>query len=145
MKEILSYYPENGKFNFTPSNALKHCCDAPRDKSGVYLFYNISENKRELVYIGCSGHIKSDGKLSTRKSGMGGLMGRIVNGKQFEKKQRWISLPEQMIKNNITMLQVEWYVTFNNEIKHSPAYVESCLLQHHYETYNRLPLWNLKF
>jgi hypothetical protein len=145
MDELLSNYTERGKFTFVPPNSLKICCDAPKDKSGVYLFYNISGNVRELIYIGCSGHITNGGILSTRKSGMGGLMGRIVNGHQFNKRQRWLSLPEQMIKDSISKLEVEWYVTHNNETKHSPIFVESCLLQNYYDSYNKLPKWNLKF
>jgi hypothetical protein len=145
MQYILSKYKEADRFIFTPSDDLKAVCNAPDDKCGIYIFYDASQNNKEIIYIGCSGHIKNDGSVNVRQSGCGGIKGRIVNGHQFDGRQRWLSLPVQMKKNKINELEIHWFVTCTNTLIHSPIFVESCLLQDFYETFGRLPRWNLKF
>jgi len=145
MEKLLKKYQDTGKFNFDLNENLKNVCNAPNNKCGVYLFYGINGSSKILVYIGCSGHIKNDGSLSIRKTGMGGIKGRIVNGHQFGKVQRHISLPLQMKIDNFSSLEVKWYVTHDKTYIDSPSFVESCLLQYYFEEYKRLPKWNEKF
>jgi len=142
---ILSKYKKSGKFIYSQNDDLRLVCNAVKDKSGVYLIYNC--DTKELLYIGCSGHIKNNGEISTRKTGGGGLYGRIVNGHQFGKMKRYEALPQKMREENITQIEIIWYVTFieKTNLKHSPTFVESNLLQEYFEKNNRLPIWNLKF
>ncbi|GEO08305.1 hypothetical protein [Segetibacter aerophilus] len=144
MEEILKKYESSGSFHFSLNQNLKTVCNAPNTKAGIYLFYDVTTQKT-LIYIGCSGHIANDGKISIRKTGSGGIWGRIVNGHQFGNMKRHVSLPLQMKMDNIESLEVCWYVTHYNDLIHSPVYVESCLLQTYFEKEKRLPKWNKKF
>lgn len=140
---------EKGVFSYNCNiDDLKYSCNAPKDKSGVYLFYDITNGKKELIYIGCSGHIKNDGSISTRKTGQGGIYGRIVNGHQFGKIKRFQSLPLEMKKEKIEIIEVKWLITFdekNDNHNYSPIYIESYLLQRYFEEKSKLPKWNIKF
>lgn len=144
MKNSTEKYLDTGSFIFKKNDDLKNICSAPKDKSGIYLIYDLSKS-RELIYVGCCGHLKNNGVISNRKTGGGGIYGRIVNGHQFGKIKRFLSIPRQMEKEDIKELEFKWFVTFNNEIKHSPIYAESTILQHYFEAYNKLPRWNQKF
>ena len=83
MNEILKLYKDSGRLNFHHSEDLKQVCNAPKDKSGVYIWTNI-ENDR-LLYIGSSGRVTCEGELQTRKNNGTGLYGRLVQGNQFKK------------------------------------------------------------
>lgn len=51
---------------------LVSVCNAPTNKSGVYLVWNSTCNgNKELIYIGRSGK-KENGKIVHRKAGLGG-------------------------------------------------------------------------
>src|SRR5690606_6290052 len=134
-----------GSFTYSIGEDLRTVCNAPNNKSGIYLFYDLSTSK-ELIYVGCCGHIINNGQLSTRETGGGGICGRIVNGHQFGKEKRWKSIPNQMEKDNISKLEIAWFVTIEDEgIKHSPIYAESVILQNFLEVNGKLPKWNKKF
>lgn len=83
MFDELKKYTHNGHFFFEPTDNLEQVCNAPTDKSGVYIIYALKSGRIELLYIGHSGEIKQDGTLFIRKAGLSGLKDRLVNGKQF--------------------------------------------------------------
>ena len=145
MFDILEKYKETEIFNFKPSDNLKLVCNAPNNKAGIYLMFGFTNNVKSLLYIGCSGHIKNDGSLSIRKTGLGGIKGRIVNGHQFGKVKRHISIPLQMKQDNIDLLEIQWFVTHNSIFIDSPVFVESNLLQNYLNQNKKLPKWNQKF
>lgn len=145
MEKILKKYIQTGAFNLKITENLKQICTAPNKAMGIYLIYNVSDCSDELLYIGCCGHITNNGSASVRKTGGGGIFGRIVNGHQFGKVKRWQSIPLKMDEENFSELKFVWFETFNDEVKHSPIYVESLLLQRYFEIEGRLPKWNLKF
>ena len=124
MFDSLEKYEEKDHFFFTPTNNLREVCNAPTDKSGVYLIYALKDGRIELVYVGCSGKLKKDGQLFIRKSGLGGVKDRLVNGKQFGAPRR-ISWKSKMISEGIETLDVYWYVTQDNENVDCPKEVES--------------------
>jgi hypothetical protein len=140
--EELKKYEINNHFFFKSIDNLKDVCNAPSDKSGVYLVYAIENNIIELIYIGRSGKIKSDGKIFIRKAGLGGIKDRIVNGHQFGKVPRKISWPSQMQKEKIDLLRVHWYVTHNLNYKDCPRKLENELLRQYLKDYGSLPRWN---
>jgi len=86
----LNKYKRNDHFFFIGKKSLEEVCNAPKDRSGVYLVYALAHGKIELVYIGSSGKMQKDGTLKHRK---GGLYDRIVNGKQFDRPRRisWLA------------------------------------------------------
>jgi len=141
MFDSLEKYEEKNHFFFMPNEVLKKVCNAPTDKSGVYLIYALKNGHIELVYIGCSGKLKKDGQLFIRKSGLGGIKDRIVNGKQFGAPRR-VSWKSKMVSEGIEALDVYWYVTHDNKNFDCPRVVENQLLMNHREVYNRLPSWN---
>lgn len=88
MFDILTKYKNNGYFDFEPDDKLVSVCNAPTNKSGVYLVWNSTCNgNKELIYIGRSGK-KENGKIVHRKAGLGGIKDRLVNGHQFGKLPR---------------------------------------------------------
>ena len=145
MKGSLRKYKDTGHFLFNVNDNLEKVCNAPNDKAGVYLVYALKDNDKHLIYVGSSGHIDNAGKLSIRKTGGGGIKGRIVNGHQFGKIKRHKSWPTQMQRDSIDCLEIHWFVTHNNDFKESPSYIEYSLLREHFIANNVLPKWNKKF
>ena len=142
MLDELKKYKLNDHFFFEASDNLKDVCNAPTDKSGVYIVYALKNGKIELIYIGRSGKLNKDGSMFIRKAGLGGLKDRIVNGHQFGKIPRRYSWPCQIKLEKIEALDVYWYVTHNEKYNDCPRVLESTLIQNHINIYNRLPKWN---
>lgn len=114
-------------------------CNAPGDRSGVYLIY---KNKVELIYIGISGRKGSGGNIIHRK---GGTRGRFLTGKQFgdRRSKTW---PLKMQSDKIAVLDVYWYVTHdNNNYKDFPREIEKFLIRKFHSIYGKLPDWNKEF
>ena len=129
-------------FFLKPDENLMQVCNAPTDKSGVYIVYALAKGKIELIYIGRSGKKGADGNIQTRIAGCGGIKDRIVNGKHFNRLARRKCWPQQMNLENIEALDVYWYITYDDVNKDFPEEVERMLLQLHIELYKRLPRWN---
>jgi len=142
MFDELNKYTQKNQFFFRPTDSLRDVCNAPTDKSGIYVVYALKSGKIELIYIGRSGKIEEDGSMFIRKAGLGGIKDRIVNGHQFGKIPRRNSWPNQMRIENIDALDIYWYVTHNDKIKECPAILENKLLQQYFDTFKRLPRWN---
>ena len=96
MFDELDKYKEQGHFFLQPQNKLIDVCNAPSNKSGVYLVYSLKNGKIDLIYIGRSGKIEADGSMFIRKAGLGGMKDRIVNGHHFGKIPRRISWLNQI-------------------------------------------------
>ena len=141
MFDELNKYKSTNHFFFRPVDSLGQVCNAPTDKSGVYIVYALKDGRIELIYIGCSGKIESDGKLFIRKAGLGGLKDRLVNGKQFGGPRR-NSWKTKMIEERIEALDIYWYVTHDKVFIDCPRILENKLLQRHLDTLGRLPRWN---
>jgi hypothetical protein len=141
MFDELSKYKQTNHFFFKVTDSLSQVCNAPTDKSGVYIIYALKGGLIELIYIGCSGKVKSDGTLFIRKAGFGGLKDRLVNGKQFGEPRRnsWKTI---MQYEKIEALDIYWYATHSDEFIDCPRILENKLLQKHIEIYGRLPKWN---
>lgn len=141
----LHQYTNKNQFYFALNDSLAEVCNAPSDKSGVYIVSVISKDSENIIYIGSSGKIQQNGSLKTRKAGLGGLKDRIINGKQFGKIPRRISWNTQMKKQAIEKLVIRWWVTFDDKNRHIPAYVEAVLIQEYFDINGMLPVWNNEF
>ena len=141
MFDELTKYKNNNHFFFKPTDKLREVCNAPTDKSGVYLIYALKNGKIELVYIGRSGEIKQDGTLFVRKAGIGGIKDRLVNGKQFGQPRRnsWKTVMEY---EKIEALDIYWYVTHDEKYIDCPKVIENKILHKHLEIYGKIPRWN---
>jgi hypothetical protein len=142
MFDELNKYKINNHFFFKQNDKLSDVCNAPTDKSGVYIVYALSKGRIDLVYIGRSGEKKPDGNIFVRKASLGGIKDRIVNGHQFGKIPRKISWINQMKIENIEALDVYWYATHDIKCNDCPKEVENSLLQKYYDLYQELPRWN---
>lgn len=142
MFDELSKYKNKNHFFLKSTDKLSEVCNAPHDKSGIYIVYALKGGKIDLVYIGRSGKKNNDGSIFVRKAGLGGIRDRIVNGHQFGKIPRRISWPNQMLLEKIEALDVYWYITHNKDYSDCPREVEDNLLQIHWDIYGHLPRWN---
>ena len=136
MFDELTKYKNNNHFFFTAKEELENVCNAPKDKSGVYIVYELKNGRIELVYIGSSGKVLNNGTIKHRN---GGLYDRIVNGHQFGKVPRKKSWKQKLIDEKIDALDIYWYDTGTMDI---PAFVEATIMQRFFEIYGRLPRWN---
>lgn len=138
MLAILSKYSHSGQFEFEPDDHLTHVCNAPTNKSGVYLVWNDTDSQnKELLYIGRSGK-KVNGKIIHRKAGLGGIKDRLVNGHQFGSNPRKKIWPIIMNQFGITKLSINWFDTEDDD----PVEVEQKLLSCVLLKTGRLPQWN---
>ena len=137
MKE-LSNYKEKGSFTFKKGNDLKDQSNKVANKAGVYCIYSVKGDIEKLVYIGKSGTINQDGSFKDQ------LLNKRINNKQ-DGIPRKDFFSQKLEKENIEMLKIYWYVTFNNEFKDLPAFVEAMLIQSYYTENRCLPAWNKTF
>ena len=133
MFEILNKYSHTGQFEFHPDENLRIVCNAPTDKSGVYIVWA----NEQLLYIGRSGK-KENGVIVHRKCGLGGIKDRLVNGHQFGKFPRRRIWPEKMKEQGLSVLSVYWYDTEDDD----PVEVERLLLAEATYKNGVLPPWN---
>ncbi len=131
MFDILQRYTHKGDFTFCKFDSLSDKCNAPKNKSGVYIVFN--ENKA-LIYIGRSGEKLSDGTIKHRR---GGIYDRLVKGKQFGKTRR-NSWSMKMEEEGFQSLLVLWFDTEND----NPEAVESLLIHEYMKKRGGIPLWN---
>ena len=142
MFDELNKYEQHDHFFLKPQDSLREVCNAPTNKSGVYIVYALKNGKIELIYIGCSGKHLGDDTMFIRKAGLGGIKDRIVNGHQFGKIPRRKSWIAQIEKEKIEALDIYWYATHNQKYSDCPRVLENTLLKKHLSIYGRLPKWN---
>ncbi|MBN2893634.1 MAG: hypothetical protein JXL97_17315 [Bacteroidales bacterium] len=141
-EEVLVKYNFKGIFTFNKLDNLTEKCNAPTDFSGIYLIYD----NTELLYIGSSGQ-KINGILKTRKSNLGGIKDRIVNGyhPKFGKIRRKIIFHEIMELENIKELTFFWYITYDYKINFDfPTDIEKKLTDIYTSEFEKLPRWHKK-
>tara|TARA_R110001632_G_scaffold21300_2_gene62521 strand:- start:478 stop:897 length:420 start_codon:yes stop_codon:yes gene_type:complete len=136
MFKCLDKYKNKGQFEFRVGDKLSYHCKNVPNESGVYLIYTITDDIEDLVYIGASGKIKQDGTFPIQK------LKRRLQNMQESGLRRQTHFENQMNENIIDEIRVRWYVTFDDEIKHLPLYVEAVLFQEFFEKYKQLPKWN---
>jgi hypothetical protein len=103
------------------------------------MIYQLREGSVDLVYIGSSGTMNQKGTFSRQL-----LKGRLIKGKQ-DNTPRQAYFEQMMRVNDIEALDIYWWVTFDENNHHIPAYVEGLLLQRYFELYGGLPPWNKEF
>jgi hypothetical protein len=140
MYKELKKFKVSDKFSFATEDSLEQVCNAS-EGSGVFLVYAVGEEK-ELIMVGSTGTVQNDGTLKIKN---GGLKEKIVEGHQFAKTGRKYSWPAQMKKEDISLLEVVWYETFNDKTKGIPTAVEGQVLQNFLDENGKLPKWNVAF
>ena len=142
MEKELKKYKSTNSFLFTTDLNLEEVCNAPDGASGVFLVFDASNEEKQLIMVGSTGTVQNDGTLKVKS---GGLYDKIVNGHQFAKTGRKYSWPAQMKLENISVLEVVWYETFNADVKAIPTAVEGQVLQNFLNENAKLPRWNVAF
>ncbi|WP_149207416.1 hypothetical protein [Flavobacterium johnsoniae] len=142
MYKELEKFKSSNSFTFTVNDSLEEVCNAPEGSAGIFVVYEIDGDSKELIMVGSTGTVQNDGTLKTKN---GGLYDKIVNGHQFAKTGRKYSWPAQMKLENISVLEVVWYETFNADVKAIPTAVEGQVLQNFLDTNAKLPRWNVAF
>ena len=140
MYKELEKFKVTNSFLFSPEDSLEQVCNAS-EGCGVFLVYDLTTAK-ELIMVGSTGTVQNDGTL---KSKNGGLFDKIVNGHQFAKTGRKYSWPTQMKVENMELLEVYWYETYNTKTKVIPTYIEALILQNFLDENGKLPRWNVAF
>ena len=140
MYKELKKFKVSDSFTFTADDSLEQVCNAT-EGSGVFLVYAVGDEK-ELIMVGSTGTVQNNGSLKIKN---GGLKEKIVEGHQFAKTGRKYSWPAQMVKEDISTLEVVWYETFNDKSKGIPTFVEGQVLQNFLDENGRLPKWNVAF
>lgn len=121
MFDELTKYKNNGYFFFERWQTLSQVCNAP-ELAGVYFIFMLRNGKIQLVYIGASGTMNQKVKFNTQL-----LRGRLNNKQDVKKRQHFFE--EIMLENEIEVLAIYWFVTFEDTHRHVSTYVESLLLQ----------------
>lgn len=144
MFDQLDKYRKNGHFFFEPTDSLSEVCDAPDDRDGVYLIYELKEGRVTLVYIGASGEKIRD---YTIRDGLVGLQTAIFNGADSEKTPRSEAWPVKMLSENIEAPDIYWWVTYNgnNYSGDHPEDVKRSIFRTHKKIYGELPRWNKRW
>lgn len=144
--ENLEKYKINGSFSFKPSEIFSDKCNAPDNKSGVYLIYKIIDNEEILIYIGASGQRKKDGTLKIR---IGAMKDRLINGYhpnrfgETKRIKRHKAFLQQMLTEGIQEIKVYWWVTYHNAILDFPIDIEKILIKKYQKNnFNKRPAWH---
>jgi hypothetical protein len=144
--EMLLKYKQFGSFNFYAAASKIGCfkeCNAPSDASGIYLIYGVTGCNEELVYIGRSGELLSDGTMKHRVAGLGGIRDRLVNGKYKYtntglRVTRYIFWKEKMVEEKFEKLKIKWFVTHSGDYLDCPIKLEDNLIRIYKPKWNRL-------
>lgn len=138
MFDQLHKYKENDNFFLTPETDLESQCNAPKDKSGVFLVVELKYGRIDFVYIGST---DMNIEESSAPGEVPSLFDTIVNGIQFGNPRK-ISYKEKLINDKVDGYDIYWYVTINETIKDSPAMVKDKILKFYKGIYGKLPRWN---
>lgn len=132
--DILKNY-QGDCFEFHKEDFLKDVCNAPGEKtSGIYIYTAIMDGKENVIYIGCSGHIK-DGKLVGR---IGGLKRRIYGKQKGITRDKYYK--DVMNDLNVSKLKVYWFLMKEGD----PEYIEYQLILRYLVTFHKFPMCNNK-
>ena len=138
MFDELKKYKNSNHFFFEPgSNLVEVSMDVP-NLPGVYLIYRLAKGKVVLVYIGKSGTVEQNGKFKNQL-----LRKRLNNKQDGVKRQQFFD--QKMNEENIDALDIYWFVTYDEEQKDLPAFVEGLIMQRYFEAHGKLPPWNKNF
>ncbi len=130
-------FPNNGSFRLRRGEDLRTTIatnDVPR-LPAVYLIYSVRSKRTELMYIGKSGTLQTDGSF---KEHMLAQRLRMKQGKQW----RAEFYREQMELLKLAALEFKWWVTFDNKVRVIPLKAEADLIQAYFDDHGRLPPWN---
>ena len=129
---------KQGHFFFEKGQDLKQQSKEVPSLPGVYYFLRLCKGKVDIVYIGKSGTILNDGSFKKQT-----LKERINNKQENMKRQQYLN--KKIDEEKIDALDIYWFVTFDDNHKDLPAFMEGVLMQEYFDNYGTLPPWNKDF
>lgn len=138
MFQELDKYKNKGHFFYTKDDLLSEQSKDVPNLPGVYLVYRLARDKIDIVYIGKSDTIQQNGKPKDQ-----GLRKRLNNTHQGLNRQDYFNT--KIEEENIEALDIYWYVTFDDDYRDLPSFVEGLLIQKYFDLYGQLPIWNIEF
>ena len=110
-----------------------------KDQIGVYIWEN--NINKEILYIGMSGKVKTNGEFVNHSVKKRLLASRVkdFNGKDIQTNQYVKNLLNQ---DNIDEMNIHVFHLIENQI---PGYIEAVLLNTFFQENNRLPRYNSSF
>jgi hypothetical protein len=104
--------------------------------SGVYIVYNFHD-ENDILYVGLSGSVKTEGNLDPRSDG---IRGRILKGGKGQRVQKWLENT-----SHLGLLLIVLKSPAESHFMYAPAYLEASIIQKHLKKYKRLPKLNNAF
>ena len=121
MFDELRKYKQTGHFFLKPTDSLSEECNAPADKSGVYVIFALKNGRIELVKIGCS-------NLNE------GIKEQII--------KEQLLLKSKLQQEKIEALDIYWYITQTDKSSDDPRKVMDKVIKTHNVIYGNAPRWN---
>lgn len=136
--KILNEY-QSGEFTFTNGSSIYTVCNAPKEGKGVYIHIGITREGREIVLC-----IGKAGTFSNQRNGFKdqALYGRLTATRGEISAQNYF---DAILLGGFASIKIRWYVTYDQNTKHVPAYVEANLLQQYFDQNGKLPPYNSCF
>lgn len=135
--QFRTVFLNSGTFSFLLGQKIKSVVsenNIPKEY-GAYVISGVSGERRDVLYIGRSGTVYTDGKFAHQA-----LRGRLTNKQGKEPRQLFF---ERMIReHSVRTLHFEWFITHDHANKVLPVLAESLLLQAYYEEHGCLPPYN---
>lgn len=104
----------------------------------AYVLSVVRSGGVEVVYIGKAGTIRSDGSWKKQS-----LRGRLHAKQKRVSRQEYFR--RQLVAAEADSLEIQWFVTWDTDIRLAPAFAEAELLQAFLTEFRRLPAWNEAF
>ncbi len=123
MFEELKKYKEKDHFFLSPKDSLIEVCNAPDNKSSVYIIFVLKNGRIELVQIGSSNENESVKDHLTKEQ---------------------LFLNSIIKQESIEALDVYWYITQTSKAIDDPKKIQNQVLKTHQEMHGREPRWNRK-
>lgn len=138
MFDELNKYKNCGHFFLTHSDKLSEQSKDVPNLPGVYYILRLANGHVDLVYIGKSGTILQNGTFKNQ------LLKKRLNNKQ-DGMPREQFFKEKIKQEQIDALDIYWFVTFDENQRDIPAFVEAQIIQRYFDNYGQLPEWNKDF
>ena len=106
------------------------------DMPAAYLIYAVRRRRSELLYIGKSGTLRTDGTFKGQ-----GLATRL----RMKRGKKWRAefYTEEIRQRGLSAIEFRWWVTFDRKVRILPAWAEAELFQAYFDDHQQLPPWNL--
>lgn len=139
-KEFDIKFKSNGSFYLLPTDSINLAVRRENipQKYGIYVYFGCKGSENELIYIGKSGTLNQNGTFKNQK-----LPKRLTMKQDGMYREEFFKLI--MAENNYDKLIFKWWITFDDQNKLLPGFVEGQLIQAYFEEFGCLPKYNKTF